>query len=246
MLTRRALLQSAAAAPLIPRVLLLTQREPLPGAVVFTRAYAAYPEPKQARASLLAGKFPHALRQGDAELAGILKREGIAFSESGTPGEDTLVIATALDGLAGEVFEASIRVPLSIRYPRKLKPEPAGTPVSLVDVVPTVLSLCGVTAPEGLHGTDLAGPRPESVYLEGALGAADEWRMVIRGFDKLVVNTKFEATHLFNLARDPDEQENLATDGKLARTRDELTAILKYWMRRTSDRVPYPGLRKRR
>jgi hypothetical protein len=63
--------------------------------------------------------------------------------------------------------------------------------------------------------------------------------MIVRGFDKLVVNAKFEPSLLFNLAQDPYEMENLAGERRHMRRIDELTAILKVWTSRTGDRVPY-------
>jgi hypothetical protein len=69
--------------------------------------------------------------------------------------------------------------------------------------------------------------------------------MVVRGFDKLVVNAKFEPTHLFNLAEDPYEMNNQFEDKTQRRRVDELTAVLRGWSRRTGDRIPYPPPRRR-
>jgi arylsulfatase A-like enzyme len=177
--------------------------------------------------------------------------------------ENTIVVFTSdhgdmlgSQGLedANVPFEESVRVPLLIRYPRELK---AGVQredilVSNVDLMPTLLSLCGVPVPRDVQGKDLsfalmhgqAGGQ-ESVFAEGKLGAPDEWRMLVRGLDKLVVDSNLEVTHLFNLGQDSFELENLAREISQELKRNELKALLNDWMRRTGDRVDTSGLKKR-
>ena len=176
--------------------------------------------------------------------------------------EDTIVVFTSGYGdmlgshgleSESEPYEESAHIPLLLRYPRALKAGAVNDSlISNVDYMPTLLSLCGVEAPAGVQGQDLAqfllsgsGRRPEAVYCEGKLTQPGEWRMIVRGYDKLVVNVKLEPTHFFNLATDPFESSNQATDKFQLRRIDELTAVLKNWMRRTGDRVPYPAVRKR-
>ena len=176
--------------------------------------------------------------------------------------EDTIVVFTSdygdmlgSHGLEGAnlPFEESVRVPLVIRYPRQME---AGRrhefPLSNVDLMPTLLSLCGVPSPDGTQGQDLSalltsgqGPHPESVYCLGKLGAAAEWRMLVRALDKLVVDRDLNVTHLYNLAPDPYEMKNLAQDATQELKRDALKALLKDWMRRTADRTDPSGLKKR-
>ena len=176
--------------------------------------------------------------------------------------DDTIVIFTSdhgdmlgSQGLEGMnlPYEESARIPLLIRYPEHLKP---GTQrddllVSNVDLMPTVLNLCGAPVPDGVQGKDLAAAMmrsesggQESIFCEGKLGSADEWRMVVRGLDKLVVE-RLEITHLFNLGQDPLEMDNLAREPSQELKRDELKALLKEWMRRTEDRMDASGLKKR-
>ena len=151
-------------------------------------------------------------------------------------------------------YEEAARIPLLIRYPRLLKP---GTQrddllVSNVDLMPTLLALCGAAIPDSMQGKDLSaaivkaeGGGRESIFAEGKLGSADEWRMVVRGLDKLVVDGRLEVTHLYNLGQDPLEMENLAREPSQELKRDELKALLKEWMRRTEDRMDASGLKKR-
>jgi len=140
-----------------------------------------------------------------------------------------------------------MRYPLLVRGGRELD-----VPVSNVDLMPTLLSLAGVAVPKTVQGRNLApllagedGPRPEAVYCQGQLGSPGEWRMVVRGLDKVVVDREFAITHLYNLGQDPFEMENLATEKRFRRKRDEMFAILESWMRKTSDRILPSGLRLR-
>ena len=195
-----------------------------------------------------------ALDENIGRLLGALDENGLA--------EDTIVVFTADHGdmlgshgreYKGVAYEESARIPFLMRYPRAL---PGGvnngTLVSMVDYMPTLLSMCGVAIPQGVQGQDLSqliltgsGKRPESIYCEGQLSSEGEWRMVVRGYDKLVVDAKLQPTHFFNLAEDPYELENLLENKSQLRRVDELTAVLKSWMHRTGDRVPFPATRRR-
>ena len=140
---------------------------------------------------------------------------------------DTIVIFTSNHGeqfgshtVQGDdsFYEETIRMPLAIRYPRVLGGASQNDMlVSQVDIMPTVLKWCGAAIPESVQGRGLSaliagrpGERPDAAYAEGRLGHKDEWRMLVRGYDKLVVNREGTVTHLFNLADDPFEMTNLA------------------------------------
>ncbi len=170
---------------------------------------------------------------------------------------DTLVVFTSdrgdmlgahgLDG--GDLpYEESSRVPLIMRYPGKLAP---GTRsdllVSNADLMPTLLSLCGEEVPSSMQGRNLhtqifegRGDSPDSIYAYGS-----QWRMVVRGLDKMVVDQRDQMTHLFNLGQDPFEQLNRAEEPGYKRLRDEMRAHLKNWMRRAGDRMDPSGLKLR-
>lgn len=184
-----------------------------------------------------------------------------ALRASGTL-EDTIIVFTSdhgdmlsSHGLEGKgvPFEEAVRIPLLVRYGRAIRGGvTSDMPISLVDLMPTLLSLAGVPVPAGVQGRDLsqqwvrgAGPRSESVYCQGRLGTPEEWRMVVRGLDKLVVDRELRVTHLFNLGQDPYERSNLAREPAFARTRDEMTAILRDWMQRLGDRILPSGLKLR-
>jgi arylsulfatase A-like enzyme len=153
---------------------------------------------------------------------------------------------------AGVPFEESVRVPLIVRYPHKLETgADSDAPLSTVDLMPTLLALCGAAIPREIQGQDRSkwisghGERPESVYCEGKLGTPSEWRMVVRALDKLVVDRDDNVTHLYNLGRDPYETKNLAYSPSENLKRAALEALLRDWTRRTADRMDPSGLKKR-
>ena len=116
---------------------------------------------------------------------------------------------------------------------------------SNVDLAPTLLALCGVGSGGSMQGRDLMRERPQSIYCVGQLGTPDEWRMVVRGLDKLVVDRSQTVTHLYHLGEDPDEIDNRARDPAFELKRNELKALLNDWMRRTGDGMDPSGLKRR-
>jgi len=173
--------------------------------------------------------------------------------------DNTIVIFTADHGdmvgshgleYKGVWFEESAGVPLLIRWPGRLA---AGSVQDWlccnVDLAPTLRGLAGLPAMERAQGQDRSalllaggqGSRPESIYVQGRLGTPGEWRMVVRGWDKLVVNRDLQVTHLFNLAADPFEQDNMVENRGTLRRQEELLALLRRWIIQSGDRVPYPG-----
>ena len=150
-------------------------------------------------------------------------------------------------------YEECMRIPLAVRYPRVL---PAGKQsdvlVSQADILPSLLSLCGVAIPSSAQGRDLSAvwlgksaERPDSIYAEGRIGHPDEWRMLVRGYDKIVAELDGKVTHLFNLADDPNELTNLANVASAQLKQDSLLALQKVWARKLGDGVDASGLRKR-
>jgi arylsulfatase A-like enzyme len=176
--------------------------------------------------------------------------------------DDTIVIFTSLHGEqfgshSGQgddyVYEETIRIPLAIRYPRVLK---GGSQndilISQVDIMPTLLKWCGAAVPDVVEGRDLSallagqpGERPEAVYAEGRLGQKDEWRMLVHGYDKLVVDKNEDVTYLFNLADDPYEETNLANVSAEQLKRDSLLAMERQWAKKLNDGMDASVLKKR-
>ena len=87
-----------------------------------------------------------------------------ALAESGLR-DDTIVLFTADHGeMLGErglwykmaFFEPSARVPLIVSAPGRIAPGRVAEPVSLLDLAPTLLELCGLDAGDSLDGRSLA------------------------------------------------------------------------------------------
>jgi choline-sulfatase len=156
-------------------------------------------------------------------------------------GDDTIVAFTADHGeMLGErglwykmsFFEHSARVPLLVRVPGGASRRVA-EPVSLLDVAPTLLELTGVPWPdehaENLDGTSVVGlmtgeaaSRPGAVLAEYlAEGVNAPAVMVRRGRHKLIA-CPGDPDQLYDIAADPAERVNLASDGEHGTTVREL------------------------
>jgi choline-sulfatase len=61
-------------------------------------------------------------------------------------------------GLVGKnvFFEASVRVPMMVRFPNRIAPGKYSQLIETVDVLPTLLDLCGLPVPENVQGRSLA------------------------------------------------------------------------------------------
>ena len=157
----------------------------------------------------------------------------------------------SMRGSKGSPFDESVRIPLIVRYPRNgISGERSDVLFNSVDVMPTLLRLCGIEIPNGVQGTDLShtiiggqGPEPDSVYLL-MLGPGwptrDKWVGIWRGvrthrYLYARYQGNYHDTVLFDRKKDPYEMKNLANDPAHAAVHEELEARLKRWMRETND-----------
>lgn len=200
--------------------------------------------------------YVSSIRQIDDVVAGLLGRlEALDLTRN------TLVIVTSDHGeeflehgsvLHGRTqYDEVLRVPLLVRGPGV----PAGLrlsePGSLIDVVPTILGLLGVSAPPGLDGEDLS-----RIWRDGSgaflrdrfLFAEADWRNRIpdatrsvryREF-KLVYDRSNGEARLFHLTHDPAETTDVrAEHPELARL---LQARLEEFMQGEVSGDPLPEL----
>jgi choline-sulfatase len=163
-----------------------------------------------------------------AELLAALEETGQA--------EDTVVLFTSDHGdmLAERrmvqkrcFYEWSVRVPLLLRLPDgRGAGERVPHPVSLLDVLPTLLDLAEVDDRLALDGRSLLDPDPERVVLSEY--HVEKVRapcfMARRGRWKLI-HVHGHGSQLFDVGADPNEWENLAGQG-LAEEEDLRAAIL--------------------
>ncbi len=145
------------------------------------------------------------------------------------------------------LYEESIRVPLVIRYPRRVA---AGRvieeQVRLADVAPTILGLAGVAAPPGFASQ--AGPAAHRAYdLSPWLGeesppepfpeliAVSElsifgYHVALRTNRHKLIRYPRGARELFDLVADPGEKRNLYDAPEAAAERRRLEATLDRWI----------------
>ncbi len=148
-------------------------------------------------------------------------------------------------------FEESIHIPFILRYLAQAGgPKRTQTIFSSVDVMPTLLSLCGVDIPEGVQGKDLShvvrgqkGYEPDSVYLQ-ILGPGwphrGKWVGFWRGLrtDRWVYARWKDNEYgpwLFDRKKDRWELYNLAGKKEYASIQKKLEKRLKQWMKDTDD-----------
>lgn len=122
--------------------------------------------------------------------------------------------------------EAAVRVPLLMRRPCEVNGLRVRHNVSLVDIAPTLLEFAGVRPPAEMAGRSLAG-------CPGAHGLAERSVLCQRRADGMVRRGDLKYVHyadqtpsLFDLAADPEERQDLASDPSYRQVRDELQAEL--------------------
>ncbi|MEN8180927.1 MAG: sulfatase [Myxococcota bacterium] len=118
------------------------------------------------------------------------------------------------------LFQELVRVPLILRGPSIPRQVRVTEPVSLVDVVPTVLGSLGLAAPSELDGVDLR-PLFESrpfggeryLYFETSRSLrTPNLEGVRRGRYKLVTDLAAGEHRLYDLSRDPGESADLSDE----------------------------------
>ena len=121
-----------------------------------------------------------------------------------------------LRGGKGSLHEGGVRVPTIFYWPSKLKPRTVSEPLGMVDVMPTVLALAGAegSPDHPFDGKDIWPTLAEgqSSPHEDILINVEAFRGAIRkGNWKLVKIALLPGkTELFDLSKDPGEQNNVA------------------------------------
>ncbi len=133
------------------------------------------------------------------------------------------------------LFNDQVRVPLIIAGPG-LPSRQIDQPVGLIDIVPTVLELAGLDAPDDLqgvslvpYGTHATPPKHPPVFVEMVKDATHSDRRAIIDWPwKLQYGITFDEYLLFDLSTDPDEQVDLSDDRP--EVFERLRARLRQWM----------------
>ncbi len=163
-------------------------------------------------------RYDAEVRQADAEVGKVLD----ALQRRSLSHRTIIVIAADHGEEFGEhggryhsssLYDEQIHVPLVIHIPG-VQPERIRRPVGLVDIVPTVLEACNVTRPPQLDGASLLHRYPDdftTAYSEHYDGAISK-RSVVLGEWKLIDNVGRNTIELYDLAHDPRELRNVASE----------------------------------
>lgn len=123
-------------------------------------------------------------------------------------------------GGKGEMYEGGLRVPMCVRWPASITPAETTAVASTVDLMPTVLEICGAAAGGPTDGMSLVpvlqdaqAVWPErTVYYVRREGGTEFNGLTIqalrRGSWKILQNRPGEPFELYNLAEDPNESQN--------------------------------------
>jgi arylsulfatase A-like enzyme len=120
----------------------------------------------------------------------------IFLSDNGAEGPQGSRYNAGMLGMKGTVNEGGVRVPLFVRWPRKIKPDRSITRLTAhVDLLPTIAELCGIDSPETkpLDGLSLVplllqddGDWPEDRMV---FARSPGWKHMVGAFGKPVVDS---------------------------------------------------------
>ena len=149
-------------------------------------------------------------------------------------------------------YQELVSVPLILRGPGIPRGRIVDEPISLADLVPTILALHDRVVPEGIDGVNLSGlwgdarPRPGSGrFLYAAADHNNEKpdikRMVRCGGYKLCYDRLTGESELYDLVRDPRERVNRASEEpeRLRLLMDRLEAFMA--SEETGERIEPPS-----
>ena len=151
------------------------------------------------------------------ELAGLADRAVILFTaDSGCDVRSGGCGCGVLRGGAYSHYEGGLRVPMILRWPGRIAPGSRyDKPVTLLDVLPTVLDGLGMEPPPGVrfdgkslwpHIANPSGPGPHEALVWSRRPAT----AVRIGNMKLISDPQADSIQLYDLGLDPGETRNLA------------------------------------
>jgi uncharacterized sulfatase len=143
-------------------------------------------------------------------------------------------------------YDGGLRTPILIRWPGKVAPRTSDTPVSALDVAPTIVRAAGLEPQSGMEGVDLLDEKAVSgrptifgeVFTHNAVDIHDpalslRYRWAVAGDWKLIVpdrrNEPDGVVELFDVAHDPGETRNLAAEHR-QKVADMLVKLDARWL----------------
>ncbi|MCF6262458.1 MAG: sulfatase-like hydrolase/transferase [Xanthomonadales bacterium] len=118
-------------------------------------------------------------------------------------------------GHGNSLYEEQLHIPLLIWNPNDEKGRIVNTPVSLLDVAPSILDWLGVDiSADNFPGMllDKAEKETDRVFYASNIAYGPEQISVRDGDEKSIWNTVSDKSSYFNLKNDPDEQQPLTGD----------------------------------
>ena len=127
-------------------------------------------------------------------------------------------------------YDGGLRTPIMLSWPSRIVPEKVDTPVSSIDLMPTLLNLAGIAPPQDLPGLDLMNTaavqnRPAifgACFTHDCVDLANpspglRWRWSVSGDWKLILpDARNESGNpeLYRITSDPFEKTNLYEEEK--------------------------------
>lgn len=132
------------------------------------------------------------------------------------------------------MYEESFRTPLVLRYPTRVKPGTVNEQLVMnLDIGPTLLDIAGIRPPADMQGRSmlpqLTNPRKKGrkamyyhYYENGEHAVSPHFGISTRRYKLIRFYEKVEGWELYDLERDPAENNNVVNDKRYQKTRRRL------------------------
>ena len=159
------------------------------------------------------------------------------LEQTGQAGDTVVLFASDHGDMLGErrmvqkrcFYEWSVRVPLLLRFPDgRDAGRRVSEPVSLIDVLPTLLDIAGVPAEERLPlpGTSLLDPGGSAVLSEYHVEKVRAPCFMVRAGRHKYIYVHGHGSQLFDLEEDPGEWHNRSGEATLRDVEEQLHALV--------------------
>ena len=128
-------------------------------------------------------------------------------------------------GHGHNVFNEIIEVPLILSGP-KIPNKRYGELVSTIDIMPTILDLLGVNHKLSFDGINLFESTEKKALLSEAVGYGYEKKALVIGGFKLIYSKHDDIAWVFDLEKDPEEQNPITDEKLVSMFVDKLNRIL--------------------
>lgn len=205
--------------------------------------------PDDPRVAALSARYDENVRYADALLGRLLDALGASTLVAVTSDHGEAFMEHGAQGHNATVYEEMVRVPLVLAGPGLPAGRALSSPVTLLDVGPTLLDLCGLPARLG-RGQSFLAPGPASkgpprwIFLSARYKADPDQLAfgLVQGLHKLVVDAG--AAALYDLAADPGETFDVSGEHP-----DEAAALARaataFWRERVPASEPEADLSER-